>query len=578
MIGPAHGSGREQPMATTTKKRTKKTSAPKKTAKKAKKKTSKNAKKKTTKTASKKTGQKKSAKAKSRSSKKTASKKVSASGRRQKVVIVGAGAAGVFTAYRLEEMYGNAYDIELLEESGRIGGNAYARRLEYGDKKYSIDCGAQFFYRNAQPSYVSLIADLGLFDEPAKIQSKATGITIWDADKDERLLWLPSHMGRFTRYKPQDWRELSKFGRFILEAFDLDRNHPNNWNLSLDDWLAGLDVVGNKFKDRVLRPFLYQFVTMPQSRIGEASALYAVTYFVRSLFGEAGVDEPDPDVKDPRGLETFEVYQSKIGLEGIMDAALDAAGVRPALNEQVQAVVKQPNGKLKVRTRHRTIMADHVVMATDPNTSAFILGDGGFDPKLVENLASLEYDRLNIAMQKDGTCWMPGNDKYWEAVNTMVKGDDYTFTAWFGPLRDNYRIGKKGRIPVFKSWASPDLDPRKCQHTFFAHEHNILLPTVDFMKTRKKVLACQGNDNVWFVGGWTNWFDSQEAALDSATDVADRFDGVAGDMTGKETMEKFDSDAHRRRIERWLKRVARRAPKKDRDELIALADQVKKID
>jgi len=551
---------------TTTKKTTtKKTTTKAKPSKKA-------TKKKSTKTASKKKATKKTGS----TGRKKASKKagVVTTSRKQKVVIVGAGAAGVFTAYRLKEMYGDQYDVELVEQSGRIGGNAYARRLEYGDKKYSIDCGAQFFYRNAQPSYVSLIAELGLFDKPAKIQSKATGITIWDAGTNDRLLWLPSHVGRFTRYKPQDWRQLRKFGAFVLSAFDLDRRHGNNWNLSLDDWLASLDVVGNKFKEQVLRPFLYQFVTLPKNRMGEASALYAITYFVRSLFGEAGVDEPDPDVKDPRGLETFEVYQSKIGLEGIMEAALDAVQVRPSLNEQVEQVVKQTNGKLKVRTVHRTITADHVVMATDPNTSAFILGDGGFSGSMLQDLASLEYDRLQIAMQKDGNCWMPSNDKYWEAVNTVVDGENYTFTAWFGPLRDNFKVGKRGRIPVFKSWASPDLDPRKCKHTFFAHEHQILMPTVQFMKTRKKVLACQGNDNVWFVGGWTNWFDSQEAALDSATDVADRFDGVPGDLTGKDTMESFDRDAHRRRIERWLKRVARRAPKSDREELERLAKQV----
>jgi protoporphyrinogen oxidase len=62
-----------------------------------------------------------------------------------RVAIVGAGAAGVFTAYSLREMYGNGYDIQLFEANDRVGGNTYTRDVEYGGKSYSIDCGAQFF-------------------------------------------------------------------------------------------------------------------------------------------------------------------------------------------------------------------------------------------------------------------------------------------------------------------------------------------------------------------------------------------------------------------------------------------------
>ncbi|HET6584951.1 MAG TPA: FAD-dependent oxidoreductase, partial [Nannocystaceae bacterium] len=288
--------------------------------------------------------------------------------------------------------------------------------------------------------------------------------------------------------------------------------------------------------------------------------------------GEANVEEPDPDIVDPRGSETFEVYQSLIGLDGVMKRALERAGVKPRLREKVTAVIKQGT-KLGVCTTKETITADHVVFATDPTVAARII-DAGKLPlaALVATLRKLEYSDLPITMQKGGSCWLPSDGRYTEAINTIVDGDLLRFTAWFGPLRATYGGGKK--IPVFKSWGSPSLDPKDCKYTFFTHQHRIMMPTTAFMKHRAAVAACQGKLGLWFVGGWTRWFDSQEAALDSATDVAERIPGKPRPGTGSATMVPFDRDAQRRRIDRWLHRIAARAPLARRKKLRALMNEV----
>jgi len=487
-------------------------------------------------------------------------------------VIIGAGAAGVFTAYRLREMYGDRYEVVLVEKSGRVGGNTFSTKLKYGKHDYSIDCGAQFFHPGPQASYVALLGDLGLFDDPVQVERKATGITVWDARADKHRLWIPAHARGFLRYGPKDWEAFTGFATFLAYAFLLDRDHPTAWGLRVDEWIAGLQLVDQKFKDEVLRPFLYQFVTLPAGRLDEGSALYAITYFVRSVFGEANVDEPEPDLRDPRGVETFEVYQSLIGLDGVMKRALEAAGVKPRLREPVTAVTRKGT-KLQVCTAKEHIVADHVVFATDPNVAAKLLAEGKFPAaKLIASLRKLEYADLPISMQKGGSCWMPGNERYWEAVNTIVDGDKLRFTAWFGPLRKAYRVGKQ--IPVFKSWGTPSVAPDTCKHNFLVERHRIVMPTTDFMKYRGEVASCQGQHNVWFVGGWTHWFDSQEAALDSATEVAERIPGKPRPGTGRATMVRIDRDAQRRRIDRWLHRIANRAPLARRKKLRALMDEV----
>ncbi|HKV99370.1 MAG TPA: FAD-dependent oxidoreductase [Vicinamibacterales bacterium] len=484
-------------------------------------------------------------------------------------MIIGAGAAGVFTAYRLRTLHGDAYEIVLVERQDRVGGNALTMTRTIGGKQYTIDCGAQFFYKNPQPGYLRVLRDLGLLDTPRQIDARATGITVWDRQAADRLLWVPSHIDGFLRYTPQDWARMTAFAKFLVYALLLDRDPRDNWDLSLDDWIATLALIDAEFKDTVLRRFLYQFVTLPSNRLGEASARYAITYFARNVFGEPGNLATGPGLPTAPGAATFEVYQSRIGLDGVLTRALQAAGVVPRLHEPVAAVSRNADGTLQVTTSAETMPADHVVFATDPHAAASMLLAGGFPaPDLISALQQCEYDDLAIAMQDGESCWMPGDTRFWESVNTIVDGDALTFTAWFGPLRDTDSSGNT--IPVFKSWASPDLDPASCAGTFFSHTHRILLPTTAFMAARSDVLAHQGHGGLWITGGWTNWFDSQEAALDSATDVVQRITG------GPLSAPRLAADPARQcaHLQHWLARVAAHSPAEHRKKLLNVVEEV----
>lgn len=495
----------------------------------------------------------------------------------QTVAIVGAGAAGAFTAFRLKMMYGATYEIELYEKSDRVGGNTWTQYTDYGGKRYSIDCGAQFFYRNPQPSYVQLIEDLGLVED-GLITQDATGFCIWDAQTDEHRLWIPALARRLWSYSGSDWERLGEFVKFLVAAAELDAKLPVPWDLSLQDWLDGLDHIDANFREKVIKPFMYQFVSLPLDRIGEASAVYAITYFVRNVTGQPDDEEPHPSLPMSGGIPLFRTYQSLIGLDGIIERALNGVDVSATLNTGVDAVAKLSSGRLQLRlSTGDTRVVDHVVLACDPNTSARILEAGGTSsPGLVEQLAELEYMPLDLSIQREGSCFMPSEVRYWEPVNTLVDGDAVRFSAWFGPLRPEYFAGPAGGsghwadIPVYKSWGAPDLVPNDCQYNWIGHRHYILLPTTNFMTKREAVIQKhQGRDNVWFVGGWTNWFDSQEAALDSATRLAEaitKAPAIPG--TGAEdTLVAYDRSRSRKNVERWVKQVARSAPLAQRHSL-----------
>jgi len=486
-----------------------------------------------------------------------------------RIVIVGAGAAGVFTAFRLREMYGDLHEIVLLEASNRVGGNCYTQGVTYGGSVYSIDCGAQFFYKNPQASYVELLEQLGLMDEASEVIAAPAGFTIWDRQTAKHRMWIPSRLRGFLDYEDDDWERLVQFGLFLSYAYFLDREDPANWTLSVDDWLAGLKLVDDGFKEDVIRPFMYQFCSLPLARMGEASALYAVTYFVRNVFGEPHVNEPDPEAPSLPGLPVFETYQSMMGLDGLLKSVLAHAGIVPRLSEPALGVTKV-GGRLSVLTSNGPIDCDHVVLACDPHRAASILATGGTSPApLVDLLNAMEYVPLPISMQKGGACYMPDDQDFWEPINTIVNGEDVTFSCWFGALRPTFDHGK--RIPVFKSWGSPSV--AGCRYEFLAHEHQILLPTTAFVALREALREWQGQDGIWFVGGWTRWFDSQEAALDSATWVADALPGDVRPGTGPARMIPPSANRTRRNLRRWLERVARQAPPGKRRKIAdAIAD------
>ncbi|NUP12543.1 MAG: NAD(P)-binding protein [Polyangiaceae bacterium] len=486
-------------------------------------------------------------------------------------MIIGAGAAGVFTAYRLREMYGRFYDIVLLEANDRVGGNCYSTTVTYGGRNYSIDCGAQFFYKNPQPSYCALVEQLGLMDEATDVISAPAGFTVWDKQANARRLWLPSRLLGFLHYANTDWDRLAQFAIYMTYSAFLDRE-TTNWSLSVDDWFSKLVLLDSDFKENVIKPFMYQFVSLPLSRIGESSALYAVTYFVRNVFGDAGVPEGDENPPELPGLPTFQTYQSMIGLDGILRKALSAARVTPTLSSPVTSVARSGDVSI-VQTAAGPIQADHVVFACDPHAAATILQAGGTSPTtLLDTLKGLEYVGLPISMQKDGSCWMPSNTDYWEPVSTLVDGSAVRFTAWFGRLRPSYNFGQK--IPVFKTWGAPDIDGASCPHQFLPHRHYIPLPTTTFMTLRESLQGFQGKDGHWFAGGWTRWFDSQEAALDSATWVADQLPPTALPFTGRARMVAPDPQKVERNLRRWLERVARHAPENRRDAIAHAIDEV----
>ncbi|HEX8145241.1 MAG TPA: FAD-dependent oxidoreductase [Pyrinomonadaceae bacterium] len=482
------------------------------------------------------------------------------------VVIVGAGAAGIFTAYQINKAWPGQFNVRLFEAAQDIGGNVSSLTVDYGGQTYTIDAGAQFFYAKAQPNYLSLIQELGLDDQ---IPLYPTGLTIWEKSTNQRLLWIPPLVSGFENYTGDDWLRIIEFGGFLVGAALLNRVGQPDWTLSVDDWLADLPLISDDFKQNVIKNFLYQFVSLPYANIGQASAVYATTYFVRNVLGGS----PAAATLD-FDIPTFQTNQSLIGLSGILEQALKVSAVSAETSSPVAAVAPGDNG-IAVTVNGETINAKYVVMACDPGASATLLANGGTaEQDLIAILQGLadQYLNLTIVMQKDGACWMPGEQSYCEAVSTLVDTpqQEVAFNAWFGPLRPPYDTNQL--IPVFKSWGSPNLQSQGCHHEFFSHTHNVLLPTTTFMQLRNQLGAYQNRNGLIFAGGWTDWFDSQEAALMSAIKATQMLQPAGETQQVSQSAIAYDQSSLTSQVKLWMEMVMRYAPEPYKSSLIELVN------
>jgi hypothetical protein len=167
---------------------------------------------------------------------------------------------------------------------------------------------------------------------------------------------------------------------------------------------------------------------------------------------------------------------------------------------------------------------------------------------------------------------MPGEQCYWEAVSTVVDTPQQAvaFNAWFGPLRPPYDTNQL--IPVFKSWGSPDLQSPDCNQEFFSHSHNVLLPTTTFMQLRNQLGAYQNRNGLIFAGGWTDWFDSQEAALMSAVNATQMMQPTGETQQVSQCAIAYDSGSLTSQVKSWIEMVMQYAPEPYKSSLIELVN------
>ena len=275
-----------------------------------------------------------------------------------------------------------------------------------------------------------------------------------------------------------------------------------SYEVRLDDWINGLPV-SRDFKDNLLFPWISSLIGTTRENANRSSA--------RSILQTFALAFPSDIFA---GAST---YNSNIGLGGNLERLLArASSARVQLNAGVQSL-GYADGKWTVTTASGSYGPyDALVMNAPPHTSKGFLSALPWASDVVSLLERYEYFDTKIVIHTDAA-YIHRDKAFRTVYNAGFDGNDCEGSVWLGGIHGKLPNGSS--IDIYKSWA----ERRRAAPKNILLQRNFRHPliTPDVIRAARSLAAYQGKNGLYFSGQQTTGMDLQEAAVYSATKVAD---------------------------------------------------------
>ncbi|MEM1416789.1 MAG: FAD-dependent oxidoreductase [Myxococcota bacterium] len=392
------------------------------------------------------------------------------------VLIVGGGAAGLLTAYRLL----GRRRIVLLEAAPRLGGAVEARAQD----GHHVDVGARFFSRGTHPTFAAFVDALGLPIGPEPID-----VTLHDVRRGGSVVLPPStpaQVGAIAR-RPARARQLLRFRKLMSEVEDLVAGE--DWGPTLRELQRRLGWTSD-FHERLLAPWAGASLGAHNHELAELAAYPIMRHFLEH---------------QPEGAAR-PVWAK---LPGGVGAVAGAIATRLAGREDVtvrtgaavQAIFREGAG-WRVRHEAGEATGEAVVVALPAEVAAPLL-----PAELGSRLAPFRYGDVDVVVHGDPS-WMPKKRADWSLYTVLDRGDHGVATVW---------EGRERRADLFMSWCPAGARPGRVLHV---RRHRVWRPTPDCGPAQKALAERQGAEGLFLAGSYTAGIDTLESAARSAEAVS----------------------------------------------------------
>ena len=410
---------------------------------------------------------------------------------RKRLGIIGGGMGGLATAWLCDD----AWDVELFEARDRIGGHCDTRDVEYQGHTIAVDLGAQFFHPDTHPYYLSLLEELGLFQEDARDQDQ-----VLEAPGSLSIYQLPKQDPYFISSQPFANLRLSLDFAIYTQAARAMITRNGSYETTLEDWIAQLPV-SKDFKYRLLLPWMSALIGTTIDNARRTSA--------RSLLQSFALSFPANILK---GAST---WNSKIGLQGNLQAMIDQCqNLRVSLSSPVSRIEKREGAWYVSTPSGEQGPFDQLVINAQPQYSKNWVATLPWAKDLAAILGRYEYFDARIVIHSD-PCYLLKDRKQWSVYNAGIDDDSCEGSVWLGGIHEKI---DGAPIDLFKSWAyHRDRDPDHIIHER-SFRHPLITP--DVIRAARELAHWQGVEGLWFAGQHTTGMDLQDGALFSATEVA----------------------------------------------------------
>jgi predicted NAD/FAD-binding protein len=409
----------------------------------------------------------------------------------RRLAVIGGGMGGLASAWLCD----SAWDIDLFEARAKIGGHCDSLALDYRGEKLTVDLGAQFFHPDTHPLYVSLLEELGLYregdQEHDEVLEAQGSLTILPLDQTK-----PHFVSTNPIATPLTAIEFALFTRAARNAI----LHESPYETTLEAWIQSLGV-SQDFKDRLLKPWISSLIGVSVEDAMQTSA--------RSILQTFALSFPDNIFQ---GATT---WNSKIGLQGNLQRMIEQCqNVRIHLSSPVLRLQKENGFWFVYTAKGRQGPYEQVVINAQPQHSKIWVADLPGAEGLHGLLGRYRFFDTRIVIHEDPV-YVSAERKQWSVYNAGIISSSCEGSVWLGGIHEPIQ----GRpIDIFKSWASRRtqepirvLGERRFQHP---------LITPDVIRAARELKQWQGVEGLWFAGQHTTGMDLQEAALYSATQVA----------------------------------------------------------
>lgn len=388
----------------------------------------------------------------------------------RRIVVIGAGAAGLSAAWRL----GEVAEVTVLEAEPRLGGHANTLDAPGPGGDTPVDTGFIVYNEDNYPNFTALLAHFGVASQPADM---GLSVSLDEGDLEYSSNALLAQKRNLLR--PRFWRMIADILRFYRRAPD-DLRRLEGSGTSLDAYLE-LGCFGPAFRDDHLLPMAAAIWSTPLDRIGDYPAASLIRFFLNhGMMSVSG-----------RGLWRTVTGGSRSYVRKLAEAA--RADFRTGV--RVAGLSRSPEG-VRVRLADGAALDfDEAVLAVHGDTALALLEDP--TPEETALLGAFRYARNRVMLHRDPAL-MPRRRAAWTAWNHIGRRDrpgEGPVTYWM-----TYLQSLKGAGDLFVTLNPPEGFRPDSLIAEIPYEHPLYDAAA--MEAQTRLWSLQGVRRTWFCGSY----------------------------------------------------------------------------
>ncbi|HTR09757.1 MAG TPA: FAD-dependent oxidoreductase [Paraburkholderia sp.] len=411
----------------------------------------------------------------------------------QRIAVVGAGIAGLASAYLLSR----SHRVTLFEAAGYLGGHTHTVDVELDGLRHPVDTGFLVFNDRTYPNLVALFDELG-------VQANRTDMSFSVSLDDGRLEWAGTNLNtvfaqRRNLFSPSFLGMLRDILRFNASAQrNLENAHRNRCSVG-ELLLEG--GYGAPFQRHYLLPMAAAIWSSAASDI----LRFPAATFLRFCLNHA--------LLQVNGRPPWKTVAGG-GREYVRRIAATLDDVRT--NTPVRAVRRDAAGVTVVTDDAGPERFDAIVLASHAPTSLRLLADADEAERGV--LSAVRCQR-NVATLHTDMRLLPRRRRVWSAWNYL---GGRALHAREHPVCVSYLLNQLQPLPfrtpvilTLNAVTAPEHEIGR-----YVYDHPLLdLACID---AQQRLPALQGRRRTWYAGAWTG-YGFHEDGLKSALRVARAF-------------------------------------------------------